>query len=322
MNTRGRKYGRGTLIAMLVGLLVGATLTAGSAAPVKSTKAADRPLVEYTIDIPTPNSDRVIAAIFAVPAGGSADVEYPAVLMLHGFGSQKDEVGDMYKREARYLARRGYASLRIDFAAANEGDLQPSLDRMVGDATVALDWLEASEQSNDDRLGVLGFSFGSRVAALLAGADDRVKVLASWSGAVANGRTNFEGEFDSPYDEVLNLEPCYLCTNYDYAQKYGSVLIDLGWRMVELAAEWFDSLDASEAQDVIAGYGGPLLAVAGTEDTTVDPMWSRQMILDAGSLTANLRIIEGADHIYNVFGDQALAKKAMRMTANFFRNRL
>ncbi|MCP3973550.1 MAG: alpha/beta hydrolase [bacterium] len=322
MKIRGRGLGRGVLLTMLFVLLVGASLAAVSAAPGESARMADRRLVEYAVDIAIPDSDRVISATFAVPNNVSADLEYPAVLMLHGFGSSKDEVGDMYKREARYLARRGYASLRIDFAAADEGDLQPSLDRMVGDSSIALDWLEASPQSDDDRLGVLGFSFGSRVAALVAGTDDRVKVLASWSGAVANGRTNFEWQFDSPYDAALNLEPCYQCSNYDYAQKYGSVVIDLGWRMVELAAEWFDALDASAAQDVIAGFDGPLLAVAGSEDTTVDPIWSRQMILDAGSLTANLRIIEGADHIYNVFGDQALAKLAMRLTANFFRHNL
>ncbi len=322
MKVRGRGLGRGMLLAILVGLLVGASLTAVSAAPGQSARLANRHLTEHEVDIAVPGSDRVIAATLAVPIGMSADVEFPAVLMLHGFGSSKDEVGDMYKREARYLARRGYASLRIDFAAADEGDLQPSLDRMVSDSSVALDWLEASEYTDDDRLGVLGFSFGSRVAAILAGTDDRVKVLASWSGAVANGRTNFEGEFDTPYDPAINPEKCYECTNYDYAQKYGSVLIDLGWRMVELAAEWFDSLDASTAQDAIGGFAGPLLAVAGSEDTTVDPIWSRQMILDAGSLTANLRIIEGADHIYNVFGDQTLAKKAMRMTANFFSNKL
>ena len=46
------------------------------------------------------------------------------------------------------------------------------------------------------------------------------------------------------------------------------------------------------------------------------------MILDTGSLTADLRIIEGADHIYNVFGDQALARKVMRLTATFFSYRL
>jgi dienelactone hydrolase len=303
-------------------LLAAAGLSAVAAKPLDAGASPEQRLTEYEVDLPIPGTDRVIAAIFAVPKAGGPNAQHPAVLMLHGFGSQKDEVGDMYKREARYLAVAGYASLRIDFAAADEGDLQPTFDRMVADAFVALDWLASHPRTDDDRIGVLGFSFGSRVAAVVAGTDDRIHALASWSGAVANGRTNFEWEFEAPYDAVLNIEPCTGCSNYDYAQAYGSVLIDLGWRMVELTAEWFDSLDASTAQDDVAGFAGPLLAIAGTEDTTVDPIWSRHLVLDSGTLDATLRILEGADHIYNVFGDQALAEQAMQITANWFADKL
>lgn len=41
--------------------------------------------------------------------------QVPVVLMLHGFGSHKDEVGDMYKRLAEALGKHDIASLRIDF---------------------------------------------------------------------------------------------------------------------------------------------------------------------------------------------------------------
>ena len=44
-----------------------------------------------------------------------AESPLPAVLMLHGFASQKDEVGNMYKRLAAALGEQGIASLRIDF---------------------------------------------------------------------------------------------------------------------------------------------------------------------------------------------------------------
>ena len=309
-------------MVILLGLLAGASLTAVAAEEVDRGSSLQHRYREYTVEIPVDDTDRVIEATFAVPRSRRWRAGHPAVLMLHGFGSSRDEVGDMYKREARYLARLGYASLRIDFAAPDEGDLQPAFDRMVGDALVALDWLEAHRRTDDDRLGVLGFSFGSRVAAVVAGTDDRVQAMASWSGAVANGRTNFEDNFDTPYDPALNPEDCPGCTQYDYAQKYGSVVVNIGFRLVELSAEWYDSLDASTAQDDVGGFTGALLAIAGTEDTVVDPIWSRQLIFDAGSIDATLRIIEGADHIYNVFGDQALAELAMRLTAKWFRQKL
>mgnify|MGYP003566100356 CR=1 FL=1 len=44
-----------------------------------------------------------------------ADSPLPVVLMLHGFGSQKDEVGDMYKRLAAALGEQGIALLVVSF---------------------------------------------------------------------------------------------------------------------------------------------------------------------------------------------------------------
>ena len=53
------------------------------------------------------------------PAGAT---KAPVVLMLHGFGSQKDEVGNMYARLADALLERGVGSLRIDFRGFGKSD--------------------------------------------------------------------------------------------------------------------------------------------------------------------------------------------------------
>ena len=57
--------------------------------------------------------DRGLAATLNLPEGATGA---PAVLMLHGFGSSRDEVGGMYAREAAALAEKGIASIRLDFA--------------------------------------------------------------------------------------------------------------------------------------------------------------------------------------------------------------
>ena len=54
-----------------------------------------------------------IVGIVAQPDGVS---NAPAVLMLHGFASHKDEVGDLYKRLAVRLAKRGMGSLAHRFS--------------------------------------------------------------------------------------------------------------------------------------------------------------------------------------------------------------
>ena len=262
-----------------------------------------------TSRVPVPVS--VEPAILAVPKAGGPNAEYPAVLMVHGFASYKDEVGEMYKREARYLAVAGYASLRIDFAGSGEST-QPwvdnTFDGMVADTRTALDWLVNHSASDDDRIGILGFSLGSRIAATVAGTDDRITAFANWSGAVENGRTGFEYFFDTYYEEAL---------------ANGSAVVDLGWTVIELSAAWFDSMDVSHALDDVSGFYGPLLAIAGADDVTVNPIVSRELILHAGSFDATLRILPGADHIYHVLTpDQTLAEQVMLLTADWFADKL
>ena len=107
--------------------------------------------------------------------------------MLHGFASHKDEVGDMYLHEARALAERGIASLRIDFAGTGDSE-QPytanTWTGMVADAVIAHDWLVAHSRTIDDRVGVLGFSMGSKVGLGLLAERPDIPAFASWSGAL------------------------------------------------------------------------------------------------------------------------------------------
>lgn len=309
MATPHRVFGRGMVLILAIGLMLGAALTTAAAKPLNPGKSSEHRLVEYRVDIPA--GDHVIPAVLAVPKAGGPNAEHPAVLMVHGFASHKDEVGDMYKREARYLAVAGYASLRIDFAGSGES-AQPwvdnTFDGMVADTRIALDWLVDHSATDDDRIGILGFSLGSRISATVAGTDDRIAAFANWSGAVENGRTGFDFFFDTYREE---------------AQSNGSVVVDLGFTVIELSAEWFDSMEASHALDDVSSYTGPLLAIAGADDATVNPIVSKELILHSGTFDATLRILPGADHIYHVLTpDQTLAEQVMLLTADWFAEKL
>jgi uncharacterized protein len=254
-----------------------------------------------------PAGDHQIPGIFAVPRAGGVQGTYPAVLMLHGAWSQKDEVGNMYKRLARALAARGYASLRIDFAGSGDSKqtyLDLTRDNSVSDARTALDWLVAQPQVIASRVGVQGFSRGSSIGSTLVGTDTRVMAFGSWSGAIYNGTL-----------DQANYDACIA--------NGGHLVMDLGWTQVDVSCDYFTSEAAGRALDDIAAYANPILLVAGAADTVVDPNVSRNAVAAVQSLDATLRILPGADHIYLVLTpDQTLANQCITITADWYAEKL
>ncbi len=105
-------------------------------------------------------STRVEAYLVVPRAPG----RHPAVLFLHGSGgTRSDLIGPAAK-----LALRGVVTLTITEPAAAE-----TYRPLVVDARRALDLLDARHDVDASRLGVVGFSLGGQIAAILAGADPR-----------------------------------------------------------------------------------------------------------------------------------------------------
>lgn len=299
-------------IARLVVLLLTALLmlpATASAAPPQwpdHNPSAEAKVREMSVRIPAGDHD--VPGILTLPKAGGAAQSYSAVLMLHGFASQKDEVGDMYAREARALAGRGIASLRIDFAGTGDS-LQPytanTYTGMVADALTAYDWLVAHPRTHDDQVAVLGFSMGSKVGLALLAERPGVAAFGSWSGALQDGLPH-------GYESL-----------YDVARADGSVVLDLGFTVVELSLAWFDTMAASTPLTGAAGYTGPVLTVAGSADTTVEPGISAAFLETVDSGDETLVLVPGADHIFHVLtADQSDARLVLTTTADWFAARL
>lgn len=215
----------------------------------------------------------------------------PAVLMLHGFGSSRDEVGGLYARTAAALAEQGIASLRIDFQGfgRSAGDTGAhSVDRQNADALTGLDALAAMPGVDPARLGVLGFSFGGGAAIQLAAErPDDVRSLVLWSSV---------GDYHPDFLQSLG-QPAF-----DRAAAEGVVGLDLGWRTIVLKQDFFASLGQHDILGDLARYPGPVLTITGTED-----YYHRyaQPMMDAAPGAAESLVMEGADHIFNVFDPAA-----------------
>ncbi|BCP54386.1 hypothetical protein K32_30030 [Kaistia sp. 32K] len=248
-----------------------------------------------------------IAATLNLPEGATSA---PAVLMLHGFGSSRDEVGGMYAREAAALAKEGIASLRIDFQGFGKSDGDTgatTIDGQLADAKVAADFLAKQAGIDPKRLGVLGFSLGGGVATLLAADEpERFKTLVTWSSV---------GDFSKDMKGSIGAKA--IAT----AETEGVVGLDLGWRTIVLKKGFFDSLETHKIDKAIASYPGAYLAIAGAKDFSA--AYPEGFAKLAKGSSKEVWIVPEGDHIYGSLGaDQTMADSVIAKTAAWFRKTL
>lgn len=234
------------------------------------------------------------------------DRPVPAVLMLHGFASHRHEVGDLYRRLADALAALGIASLRIDFRGWGEssGQMVDSTVRgQIEDARAAAAWLLAQPFTDDQRMGLIGFSMGGTIAIHIA-SDERIapRSLVLWS---------------STHDLSKTLRAELGEANAETAAREGRVTIDLGFRTVTLGHNFFATLNDADITTVYPRYTGTFMVIAGSEDFSALSLdFFRESA--RGGLKASYRVA-GADHIFNVLSaNQAISEEVIAKTAAWF----
>lgn len=250
--------------------------------------------------------DNGVAGTLQRPMGVDVTQKAPVVLLLHGFGSSKDEVGNMYKNLAAALAEKGVTSLRIDFRGFGKSDGDTgaaSVDTMVEDAQTAYAYLKSLPSVDAERIGVLGFSLGGGIAIISAGQHpERYKSMVTWSSV---------GDMAPDFLDELGQEA------FDTAAAKGIVGLDLGWRTIVLKKDFFDSLARYDLAALIRGYPGAFLAVAGDQDFSA--AYVPGFVAAAKGDPKEAWIIPGGDHIYGVLTkDQTMANGVIRKTAEWF----
>ena len=276
-------------LALMLALLCTAALAEGSAESVVS----------------IPNGDHEVPATICMPDG---EGKFPVVVMLHGTGSNRDEAGNGYKMAAPVLAEKyGIATVRIDFMGSGDSAAEYTgytFESAVSDAVAAANYAKTLEQIDGEHIGVMGWSQGGTDALLCAArAADVFSSVVTWAGAP---------DLSSMLTDEL----------YEQAKANGYFVMDFDWRTpLNVSLQWCEDVkNADVLGEFAAGYTGPVLAIAGTEDTTVDPEWSNRIVAASANPASKTYFIEGMDHTFNVFAEEDFHSlyQAVDATGEFF----
>ncbi len=258
-----------------------------------------------------------VPVTFVVPVSDEPR-KFPIVIMAHGHGGSREEAGG-FRLVAESLAKRGVASIRIDFPGcgdSSESFTNNNLSNMLLDLQSARRFARSRTDVDNERAGLLGFSMGGRLTVLLSEIDPSYKVMALWAPAVANGA---ERELAS-----LGGADIYF-TLREEAQEKGLAEYTTQWgTKLQLGYRWFTDLEQTTPLEALAKFTGPLLVIYGDQDKAVPPWISEAAIEAAQSSSEVVRhVIEGAGHGLGFYSEQpAVAAEVVNSTVEFFSQRL
>jgi dienelactone hydrolase len=307
------------LLPLLCGLsLLSACSSDKSAADERSTNSI--PLEARAIgSIDTTFESRgvVVPATIVSPAS-TRGKPMPLVVIAHGHGGSREE-GGSFPRVAAELAALGIASIRMDFPGcgdSTESFAENNLSNMLLDLQAARVFAESQFDIDETRVGLLGYSMGGRLVALLSEIDPSYQVMATWAPAVSNGAERELTGFGGP-DAYRSLK--------EQAQENGSVVYETRWGTeLELGARWFTDMEETFPQAALAKFSGPLLVVYGDEDESVPPSVSAAAASAATSSSEVVSVvIPTAKHGLGFYTNRPeIADQVVETTVNFLAERL
>ncbi len=256
-----------------------------------------------------------ISGVLTVPHGIPAGKKVPAVMVLHGFGSNK--TSNNVTLPCKMLNDWGYATLGFDMRGCGESEgTRANLIclEQVADTRNAVTYLQSRPEIDSKRIGVLGSSFGAAVAVYSGGVDERIGAIIS-SGGWGHGERKFRGQHPTP--EAWEKFSRMLAEGKAHREKTGQSLMVDRYDIVpipaqlrhNLAEKSHDQFTAETAQsmfdfradDVVANISPrPLLLLHSSVDTVTPTEQSLRMFELAGQ-PKDLHLFAETDHF--MFGE-------------------
>lgn len=198
----------------------------------------------------------------------------PCIITLHGLEGDKDK--GKWPTVASYLYEAGYACLRFNFRGCggvekSDGEFEDlTLSGRIADYKAALQYIRSEKNIDNCRIGVIGSSLGGMVA------------------ITGKQKVNAIVTMGSPYKVPRYGKPLIPQKEGDY------YILPSGSRFKKDFYEDIQRYDLT--QDV--KEAPPLIIIHGSSDEIV-PIEHSQVLYDYALEPKDLKIIEGADHVFS-----------------------
>ncbi len=219
----------------------------------------------------------------------------PAVVLLHGFTSNKNEdfiVGKsvgMFQYTAKRLSEEGHITLRFDFRGHGEsdGDFKDlTISNLISDTLAAIEFIANQKEVNPERIGLLGQSLGGLTAAYVGCRDDRIKSVSLWNAP------------PHPFETFVSL------MGWDTLREvFSRNYITFNWEnkgQFTLKAEFFNDLIKTSPLVDITKFSGSLLVIGGKTDQYIHPQPQMGEAFILAHTAKNKLVILNTDHSFNI----------------------
>jgi hypothetical protein len=259
-----------------------------------------------------------LAGVLRWPTGFKAGERRPALMVLHGFGSNKgaeNVLGPCAEIEAM-----GYITLRFDMPGCGDSEgprghlicmeqVQATLDAvtfMMGELSV-----------QTDAIGLIGSSFGAAVAVYAGAVDARVAGVIS-SGGWGHGENKFKGQHPTPeaWANFTNM----LAKGRAHREKTGTSLMVPRGEIVplppglkrqlvpgslqEFTAETAQSMFDFRAEDVVHQMSPRPLMLLHSSVDSVTPTEQSLALFAKAKMPTDLHLFGDTDHFMLAEGNQ------------------
>lgn len=195
---------------------------------------------------------------------------WPAVMVMHGAGSRKENHADF----ARAAADNGFVALTFDNRGhgATEGDLDPTV---IDDLRLLAEWLAARPDVDERRVAARGSSMGGLMAIHAGAASDKVAAVVAICPAA-------ESMLAEDVRRIADGRP----------PRPGSALAEMRIDAPSLAG-WLETSDVGEAVQRMGSK--PLLIIHARGDEVV-PYTHSERLFELAAEPKKLLLLEGGDH--------------------------